>query len=53
MLEAAGLAAEVRGESLWGTRGETPLGPETLPTVWVLDDTEAPEAMRLVKEYSS
>ena len=34
MLEAAGIEAEVRGESLWGTRGETPLDDDTLPSVW-------------------
>src|SRR5262249_36399119 len=44
MLEAAGLKAEVRGEALWGTRGETPLDAETSPTVWVLDDKHVPEA---------
>jgi hypothetical protein len=52
MLESRGIGAEVRGEGLWGTRGETPLTPDTLPTVWVLDDAHAPEAVRIVKEYS-
>jgi hypothetical protein len=53
LLESRGVGAEVRGEALWGTRGETPLTPETLPTVWVLDDKQAPEALRIVKEYSA
>jgi hypothetical protein len=53
MLEANGIRAEVRGEDLWGTRGETPLTPDTQPTVWVLDDRQAPEAARVVAEYSS
>jgi hypothetical protein len=53
MLEARGIPAEVRGEALWGTRGEIPLTPDSLPTVWVLDDLQAPEAVRAVKEYSS
>jgi hypothetical protein len=52
LLESRGIRAEVRGEALWGTRGETPLTAETLPTVWV-DDLQAPEATRIVKEYSS
>ncbi|HKW13347.1 MAG TPA: DUF2007 domain-containing protein [Candidatus Krumholzibacteria bacterium] len=52
MLESNGIPAEVRGEALWGTRGETPLTPDTLPTVWV-DDPDATEAARIVKEYSS
>jgi len=53
LLESRGIDAEVRGEALWGTRGETPLTPETLPTVWVLDDKKASEAARVVKEYSA
>lgn len=52
MLESRGIHAEVRGEALWGTRGETPLTPDTLPTVWV-DERQAPEAARIVEEYSS
>ena len=53
LLESSGISAEVRGEALWGTRGETPLTPDTLPTVWVVDDHQATEALRIVKEYSS
>jgi hypothetical protein len=53
VLETRGIRAEVRGEALWGTRGEIPLTPDTLPTVWVLDDLQAPEAVRIVEEYSS
>ena len=53
VLEARGIRAEVRGEALWGTRGEIPLTPDTLPTVWVLDNRQAPEAVSIVEEYSS
>jgi Putative prokaryotic signal transducing protein len=53
MLESNGIRAEVQGEALWGTRGETPVTPETLPEVWVLDDDEEEEAVRLVEEYAS
>jgi hypothetical protein len=53
VLEARGIRAEVRGEALWGTRGAIPLTPDTLPTVWVLDDLQAPEGVRIVEEYSS
>jgi hypothetical protein len=53
LLESRGIQAEVRGEALWGTRGEAPLTPDTQPTVWVLDDLQVPEAARIVKEYSS
>ena len=52
-LETRGIHAEVRGEGLWGTRGETPLTPDTLPSVWVLDDLQVPEAMRALEEYSN
>jgi hypothetical protein len=52
LLESRGIDAEVRGEALWGTRGETPLGPDTLPTVWV-EDAQATEAARIVEEYSA
>jgi hypothetical protein len=52
LLESRGIHAEVRGEALWGTRGETPLTPDTLPTVWV-DELQASEAARIVEEYSS
>ena len=53
VLETRGIRAEVRGEALWGTRGEIPLTPDTLPTVWVLDDRQAPEGLRIVEGYSS
>lgn len=53
LLESRGIPAEVHGESLWGTRGETPLTPDTAPSVWVLDDLQVPEAIRIVEEYSS
>ena len=53
VLETRGISSEVRGEALWGTRGAIPLTPDTLPTVWVLDDLQAPEGMRIVEEYSS
>lgn len=51
VLETRGIAAEVRGEALWGTQGD--LIPDNLPTVWVLDDRQAPEAVRILEEYSS
>ena len=53
LLETRGIHAEVRGEELWGTRGETPLTSDTLPTVWVLNDLQVPEAMSALEEYSS
>lgn len=52
LLESHGLSAAVRGEDLWGTRGEVPFA-DTWPTVWVLDDACEGEARRLVAEYAS
>lgn len=52
LLESRGIPAEVRGEALWGTRGETPLTPDTLPTVWV-SNAHASQAALIVEEYSS
>jgi hypothetical protein len=53
LLESRGIRAEVQGEALFGTRGETPLTPDTLPSVWILDDHQAAEAAGIVEEYSS
>lgn len=50
-LEANGIAALVRGEALYGLRGETPFTTDTLPTVWVLDDSTAARARDLIAEY--
>ena len=52
LLEANGIAALVRGEAVFGLRGEVPVTTETLPTVWVLDDSEVPRARVLLGEYS-
>lgn len=48
VLEANGIAAEVHGESLFATRGEAPATPDTLPTVWVVDDAEAARARSIL-----
>ena len=53
LLEANGIAAEVHGESLFGTRGEAPATPDTLPSVWVLDDGEAARAGMVLAEYGT
>lgn len=47
MLEAEGIRSIVRGDQLYGAYGELPV----LPTVWVLDDTLAAHADRLVIEF--
>lgn len=51
LLEANDIAAEVHGESLFGARGEAPVTPDTLPSVWVLDEGDAAQALTLLAEY--
>ncbi len=51
MLETNGIAAIVRGESLFGARGEAPVTADTLPSVWVSDDNDAPAALEILAQY--
>jgi hypothetical protein len=51
ILASYGIACEVRGESLFGLRGEVPLTPDTAPSVWILDDADNDEAGRILKGY--
>ncbi len=51
LLEAEGIKAEVRGDALFGARGEAPVTPETCPSVWVLDDGQVPRALLLVQRF--
>ncbi len=47
MLEAEGIRAEVKGDQLYGAFGELPI----LPTVWVIDDTLAGQAERVIIDF--
>lgn len=51
LLESGGIQAMVRGETLFGVRGEAPVTPDTLPSVWVLDDRQAAAALALIREH--
>ena len=51
LLEADGIPAEVHGESLFGARGEAPATPDTLPSVWVVDDADAPRAAVILADF--
>jgi hypothetical protein len=51
MLEANGIVAEVRGDSLFSARGEAPVTADTLPSVWVVDEGEASRARIVLAEY--
>jgi len=48
LLEGENIEAEVRGEFLYGVRGEVPITPDTCPSVWVMDDADYDRAMELV-----
>lgn len=48
LLEGENIPAEVRGEYLYGIRGEVPITPDTCPSVWVVDDSDFGRAVELV-----
>jgi hypothetical protein len=49
LLGSGGILTEVRGEALFGARGEVPVTPATLPSVWVLDDRQVDEALKILQ----
>jgi hypothetical protein len=51
LLEGENIEAEVRGEFLYGVRGEVPITPDTCPSVWVMDDATYDRAMELVSSF--
>ena len=51
MLNAAGIAAEVRGHYLAGGYGELPISSDTLPSVWIEDDLQRDVARSVIAEY--
>lgn len=52
-LEAAGIAAEVRGSYIFGARGEAPVTTETAPTVWIPEDADFEVAAEIVREFEA
>ena len=51
LLEQEGIAAEVRGEALFGLRPRIGIASDTLPSVWITDDAQLTEALELVADY--
>lgn len=49
-LAGEGIDAQVRGEMLFGARGELPIA-EASPTVWVVDEKAEMQATELLKLY--
>lgn len=50
LLQSRGIPSHVQGETLFATRGEVPLSTSTLPSVWVDDDSQAEEALAIIKD---
>jgi hypothetical protein len=53
ILEQYGISCEIRGESLWRARGGLPLTSETLPTIWIVDDSKFEEATELTERFQN
>jgi hypothetical protein len=51
LLESYSIFCEVRGEVLFGVRGEVPMTTDTLPSVWVNDDDDFEKARAIVTDY--
>ena len=49
LLTTHGIEAQVRGEALFSVRGEVPVAGSTLPSVWVVDDSQITQALDLLK----
>jgi hypothetical protein len=52
MLESNGIPSEIRGEALFGVRGELPI-METSPEVWILNDDQVNEALAVLRYPST
>lgn len=50
LLKNAGIEATVLGDLLAMSRGEFPLGPETLPSIWV-KDSDVAKALEIVDPF--
>jgi hypothetical protein len=50
-LNAAGIVAHVRGHYLAGGYGELPISSDTLPSVWIDDDSQGAAALSVIAEY--
>lgn len=52
VLESRGILSEIRGEALFGARGEIPF-TEALPEIWVLNDDQVSEALQVLRSRSA
>jgi len=51
LLEREGIAAEVRGEALFGLRPEIGIASDNLPSVWIAEDAQLKAALEFVADY--
>ena len=51
LLEGANIEAVVRGEFLYGVRGEVPITEDTCPSVWIVNDSDYDQASGLVSAF--
>jgi hypothetical protein len=51
LLQAAGIASQVRNYYLSSGYGELPITTDTLPSVWIEDDRRHADALAVVSEY--
>ncbi len=51
LLEGEGIEANVMGEFLYTCRGEVPISPDSLPSVWVVHDADSEKAEEIIRQY--
>ncbi|WP_375750292.1 DUF2007 domain-containing protein [Vibrio sp. HN007] len=51
LLKSENIPAEVRGEGIFGLKGELPLTDDTDPYVWISDTSQADEAHEIVNSF--
>jgi hypothetical protein len=51
LVEREGIAADVRGEALFGLRPEIGIQSDTLPAVWIIKDAQLKRALEVVADY--
>ncbi len=52
-LESHGIKAVVQGAALFSARGEVPVTPDTLPSVWVENEADAARARQLLDDANA
>lgn len=53
LLQSAGINAVVQGVFLSSGFGELPITDDTMPSVWIIDPKDLPQAQQILREYQS